>query len=531
MMHNRLERMSRSMFARTWVLTITAIFLISALILTACGQDNSATSQTKSGGTISVGLGQDVVTLDPLRSSSFVDRQIMLNMYDTLVQVDQQNNILPDLATSWSYTSPTHLIFTLRTGVKFQDKAPFNADAVAFNINRILSTPSSPRYSELSSVKSVQAVDATHVAFNLKAPFSPLLATLSDRAGMVVSPTAVKKAGANFANDPVGAGTGPFMFSSWMKSDHLIIKKNPGYWQKDAQGNKLPYLDAITYRPITNGTQRFNNLQTGTINVADSVDPTDIGMAKTAPNLVYKQIPAQSFYGIEINAKAAPLDNVHVRRAIEYGVNRQEILNTVLKNVGVVANGPVPPSSWAYDKNFVPYTYDINKAKAELALAGKPHGVSFTLLIASGSPLIAQEAQFIQAELQPAGITVIIKQETAAAEFSDAQAHNYQAGMFFWSGRPDPDGNTYTWFHTGGGLNNTQFTDPQVDSLLDAARVSNNQKERAADYQKAQQLILQDATWIFLYHGVAVQATTTNVQNFTLQSSAIINFARVYLHP
>lgn len=126
---------------------------------------------------------------------------------------------------------------------------------------------------------------------------------------------------------------------------------------------------------------------------------------------------------------------------------------------------------------------------------------------------------------------MIIKQETAAAEFSDAQAHNYQAGMFFWSGRPDPDGNTYTWFHTGGGLNNTQFTDPQVDSLLDAARVSNNQKERAADYQKAQQLILQDATWIFLYHGVAVQATTTNVQNFTLQSSAIINFARVYLHP
>lgn len=518
------------MFPQKWVLTTTAIFLISVLILTSCGEVNSTKPQTKSGGTISVGLNQDVVRLDPLLSTAYVDRQVMLNMYDTLVQVDQHNNILPDLATSWSYTSPTHLIFTLRTSVKFQDGTPFNADAVVFNINRILSTRSSPRYSELSSIKSVQAIDATHVAFILKAPFSPLLATLSDRAGMVLSPTAVKKAGANFTNDPVGAGTGPFMFSSWVKGDHLVIKKNPYYWQKDAQGIALPYLDTITYRPITNGTQRFNNLQTGTINVADSVDPTDIGMAKTLSNLVYKQIPALSFYGIEINAKAAPLDNVHVRRAIEYGVNRQEILNTVLKGVGVVANGPIPPSSWAYDKNFVPYTYNINKAKAELALAGKPHGVSFTLSIASGSPLITQEAQFIQAELQPAGITVIIKQETADAELSDAQALNYQAAMFFWSGRPDPDGDIYTWFHTGGGLNNTQLTDPQVDSLLDAARVSTIQNERAVDYQKAQQLILQDATWVFLYHGVAVQATTTNVQNFTLQSSAIINFTRVYLH-
>ncbi|HEY4388844.1 MAG TPA: ABC transporter substrate-binding protein [Ktedonobacteraceae bacterium] len=521
--------MSRYRFARKWVLTTTTILLIVALILTGCGENNTTKPQTKAGGTISVGLNQDLITLDPLLSNAYVDRQVMLNMYDTLVQVDQQNTVQPDLATSWTYTSPTRPVFTLRTGVKFQDGTPFNADAVVFNINRILSTPSSPRYSELTSVQSVQAIDASHVAFNLKAPFSPLLATLSDRAGMILSPTAIKKAGTNFANDPGGAGTGPFMFSNWVKGDHLTIKKNPYYWQKDAQGKALPYLDTITYRPITNGTQRFANLQTGTITVADSIDPTDIETAKTVPGLVYKQIPALSFYGIEINTKAAPFDNVHVRRAVEYGVNRQEILSNVLKGVGVVSNGPIPPSSWAYDKNFVPYTYNIDKAKEELALAGKPHGVSFTLLIASGSPLITQEAQFIQAELQPAGITVAIKQETAAIELSDAQAYNYQAAMFFWSGRPDPDGDIYTWFHTGGGLHNTQLTNPQVDALLDAARVSNDQKERTTDYQKAQQLILQDATWVFLYHGVAIQATSTKVQNFTLQPSAIINFARVYL--
>jgi peptide/nickel transport system substrate-binding protein len=529
MMHNIPKHVNKYKFAHKWGFTLAVLFLTASLILTGCGQNNSAATHTKSGGTLNVGLTQDIITLDPLLSSAFVDRQVMLNIYDTLVKANAQNQIVPDLATSWAYTSPTHLVFTLRTGIQFQDGTPFNADAVVFNINRILSTPSSPRYSEMTSVKSVQAIDATHVAFILRTPFSPLLATLSDRAGMILSPTVIKKEGKNLANNPVGAGTGPFMFSSWIRNDQLTIVKNPRYWQKDAQGTALPYLNSVTFHPITNGTQMFNNLQTGTINVANSVDPTDVAAAKANPNLVYKQIPALNFYGIEINTKAAPFDNVHVRRAVEYGVNRQELVNTILQGVGVVANGPIPPSSWAYDKNFEPYTYNISKAKAELALAGMPNGVTFTLLIASGSPLIAQEAELIQSELQPAGITMKIKQETAATELSDALALNYQAGMYFWSGRPDPDGDIYTWFHTGGGLNSTQLTDPQVDSLLDAARISDNQKARTADYQKAQQLILQDATWVFLYHGVAVQATTSNVKNFVLQPSAIMDFTQVYL--
>jgi peptide/nickel transport system substrate-binding protein len=530
MAHNTLERLHTYGFARKRLFAVTIIFMISVLILTACGGNNTSSSHTKSGGNINVGLSSDLTTLDPLRSTAFVERQVMSNMYDTLVQVNQQNQLLPDLATSWSYTSPLRVAFTLLTDVKFQDGTPFNADAVVFNINRILSTPSSPRYSELTSVKSVQAIDDSHVVFNLKTPFSPLVSTLAFYSGMMLSPTAVKKLGANFGSNPVGAGTGPFMFSNWVRGDHLTIKKNPYYWQKDAQGNALPYLDSVTYHPITNGNTMYANLQTGTIQVADSVDPNDIANAKSTPNLIYNQMPGLSFYGFALNTKAAPFNNVHVRRAIQYGVNRQEILNAVLKGAGVVANGPIPTSSWAYDKNFVPYTYDINKAKAELALVGNPHGISFTLLIASGSPLYAQEAQFIQAELQPVGITVQIKPETAASVFTDAATYNFQAAMLFYSGRPDPDGNMYYYFHTGGGYNCMQYSNPQVDSLLEAARASNNQQVRTADYQKAQQIIMQDAPWVFIDHGVAVQATTTNVQNFTLRQTNIMNFAQVYLN-
>ncbi len=360
--------------------TLSVIFLILAVVLVACGGSSPSTSTSKYNGNISVGVDSDIVTLDPLKSSAYVDRQVMLNIYDTLVRVDEHNAVLPDLATSWSYTSSDHtkLVFTLRTDVKFHDGTPFNADAVVFNINRILSAPTSPRASELTTVQSVQAIDASHVQFNLKKPFAPLLANLTDRAGMMLSPAAVQKIGAaNLGNGPVNAGSGPFMFSEWVKGDHLTIKRNSHYWMKDSQGGALPYLQSIRYRPITNESVMFSNLQTSNINAAEVLGPNDVPAAKSNSSLIYKQSPALSFYGIMLNTKVAPFTNVHVRRAIEWGVNRDEIVNSVLKGVGVVAQGPIPPSSWAYHSGFAPYSYNISTAKSELAQAGMS-SVSFT---------------------------------------------------------------------------------------------------------------------------------------------------------
>lgn len=503
------------------------IFII--IVLAACGGGPTTSTPSKNGGNIVVGLDSDVVTLDPLKSSALVDREAMLNIYDTLVKVNQQNVVVPDLATSWSYPSPTRLVFTLRTDVKFTDGTPFNADAVVFNIKRILSTPSSPRYSEMSTVQSAQTIDPSHVQFNLKKPFSPLLATLTDRSGMMLSPTAVQKLGTGLANGPVNAGSGPFMFSEWVKGDHLTIKRNPNYWLKDSQGNALPYLASVRYRPITNGSVMFSNLQTSNINVAQVLDPTDVAAAKSNSSLTYKQIPGLSFFGIMLNTKAAPLDNVHARRAIEWAVNRAEIVNSVLKGIGVVSQGPIPPGSWAYDSSFAPYTNNVGNAKSELAQRGTTAPLTFTLLIASGSPLNTQEAEFVQSELQQAGISMNIKQETFATLLSDTDSHNFQAALLGWSGRPDPDGNMYSWFHTGGGNNSMLYSNPQVDSLLEGARTTSDQAQRTSDYQQAQRLILQDASYVFINHGVSIQATTSNVKNFTLLPSTILDFTQVYV--
>lgn len=515
---------------RTHKLFSSLVVILSLVtVLAACGGSTTTTSTSKYGGNIKVGLDADVTTLDPLQSTSLYDRQVMLNIYDTLVRLDANNTIVPDLATSWSYPSSTQLVFTLRTDVQFQDGTPFNADAVVFNINRILNNPTAPRYSEVSSVKSVTAIDSSHVQFTLKKPFAPLLAALTDRAGMILSPTAVQKLGSGLANGPVNAGSGPFMFKEWVKGDHLTVVKNPHYWMKDTQGNTLPYLQSIRYVPITNESVMYSNLETGNINVADDLGPTEVTAAKSNSSLVYKQEPGLSFFGFMLNTKVAPLNNVHIRRAIEWGVNRPEIVNTVLKGIGVVAQGPLSPVSWAYSGSFAPYSYNITNAKSELAQGGKPGGVSFTLLITSGSPLNAQEAQFIQSELQPAGITVNIKQETFTTLLNDTSAFNFQAALIGWSGRPDPDGNMYSWFHTGGGFNDMQYSNPQVDSLLEAARATSNQSQRTTDYQQAEQIILQDASYVFINYGVNVQATATNIKNFTILPTGMMEFANVYV--
>jgi peptide/nickel transport system substrate-binding protein len=508
-------------------LSLLLLLLVAmTTVLAACSGGSTQTILSKYSGNISVGLDSDVMTLDPLKSSLLVDRQVMLNIYDTLVKINAQNVVVPNLATSWSYTAPTHLVFTLRTDVTFQDGTPFNADAVAFNINRILSTPSSPRYSEMSSVQAVQVIDASHVQFNLKKPFSPLLATLTDRAGMMLSPTAVQKLGTNRGNAPTNAGSGPFMFGEWVKGDHLIIRRNPHYWMKDTEGNSLPYLQSIRYRPILDGNARLLNLETGSIQVASGLNPNDIPASQSSSNLVYKQAPGLGFNGIVLNTKAPPFDNVHVRRAIQWGVNRQEIVKDFFKGLSIVAQGPIPTISWAYNRSFAPYTYSISIAKSELAQGGVPGGISFTLLIQIG---FSEEAQFIQAELQPAGILVNIRQETLAALLSDVETHNFQAALYGWSGRPDPDGNMYSWFHSGGGFNYMQYANPQVDALLETARASNDQTQRTQDYQQAEQLIAQDAPFVFINHWVNVEATTRNVKNVTLPPTGIFDFTSVYL--
>jgi len=454
-----------------------------------------------------------------LLSSQRVERQVYYNMYDSLVTIDSSLKIKPGLATSWQYTDPTTLQFTLRQGVKFHDGTDFNADAVKFNIDRILTAPTSPRKSELASVQSVEAPSPTTVIFHLKKPDAALLSQLVDRAGMILSPTAIQKGGADFTRNPIGAGTGPFMFVEWKRDDHLTLKKNPNYWVPGR-----PYLDELIYRPITDSNAALAALRTGDVDIAgtNAIADKDISSVKSDSSLIYKDVPGLSFGGFEIHSGGGIFADKAKRQAVAYALDRAQIIQNVFFNVHVLSNGPVPPTSWAYDPSEQIYAKpDVQKAKSMAT------GFSFNLKTPN-TPGSIQEATLIKDQLSKAGITVNIQTEEFGQVLTEAESHNFDAALVGWSGRIDPDGNMFGWFHTGGGFNDGQYSNPQVDSLLEQARSATDQATRKSLYDQAQKMLVDDVAYVFIEHGPAQEIASAKVHNFSLIADSIDRFVNVW---
>ncbi len=499
-----------------------AVAILSALVVGACGGGPSpGAGQTagtpKSGGTLKVALESELRTLDPLRSSQLVERAVYYNMYESLVAIDARLNIKPQLATEWKAPDPTTFVFTLRRGVKFHDGTEFNAEAVRFNIDRILTTPGSPRGAELSTVQSVEAKDPTTVIFHLKRPDAALLAQLVDRSGMILSPAAVRKGGADFARMPLGAGTGPFQFVEWKRDDHLTLRKNPTYWRPG-----FPYLDEIIYRPITNDDARTAALRTGDVDVAKVISGKDVVTVKADPNLSYKEMPGLSYWGVRLNRAAGPFADLAKARAFALAIDRAQLVKNVYFNVGAVSYGPIPPSSWAFD----PTEKIFDKADPAKARATAT-GFSFSLKVENRQDRI-QEATLMKDQLSKAGITANITVLEFAQLLNEAEAHKFDAALIGWSGRIDPDGNIYQFFHTGAFNNYGQYSNPKVDKLLEDARSAQDQAKRKQIYQEAQRIIVEEVAYIFTRHDPAQQITSNKVHNYLLVPDGMFRFAEVW---
>lgn len=257
-----------------WVLTF---MLAGAVLAAGCGGNkptaNDTSSAPKTGGNLNISLDADPPKLDPSFSSAFIDRQVFESLFDKLLDLKPDGTFEPKLAESWTVSEDKKAYtFKLRQGVKFHDGTDFNADAVKFNFERNLDKASSRR-SELEAVDKVTVVDPYPVKVELKQPFSPFLSVLTDRAGMVVSPEAVKKYGEDFVNHPVG--TGPFKFKDRMKGDHITLVKNENYWQKG-----LPKLDSVTYKVINDKNVALMNLKSGQIDITNKFPEKEVAGLK-----------------------------------------------------------------------------------------------------------------------------------------------------------------------------------------------------------------------------------------------------------
>ncbi len=514
------------MIGKKLVVLLSSAALLGALA--GCGSTakpvaTGGTSGPKVGGTLNVGINSDFVTLNPAMSSALIDRQAYINIFDPLLKLSPQMTIEPDLVTHWTVSNGgKRYTLYLRHGVKFQDGTPFNAQAVIYNWKWEMNPKNaSPRLSNLSLVSGLSAPNNYEVVVNLKAPFAAFLSLLTGRTGMISSPTAMQKEGSNYGLHPVG--TGPFEVVSWVKNSHLTLKRNPNYWQKGK-----PYLSKIVYTPITNPQQEYNALTTGQEDIIDSVPYQDVSQLSSNASLHYAKMTGLGYSDMELNTTKSPLNNVHNREAINYAINRQALIKLIYFGQTKPAYSQFPPSSWAYDPNLkVPFSDAL--AKEQLKKAGNPSGFSFTLL-GSNDPVTVQEMQAIQSELAKVGITMHIEPVDFTTLLTDAINGNYQADMLGWSGRPDPDQNSYAFDTTGGSFNDPRYSNPEVNTLLLQARESTSESTRAALYQKAAKIIAHQAPYIFIAYTPVIQAWSTKVHGYKAYPDDLMRFTDVWMN-
>lgn len=466
--------------------------LIAALLLAA----GLAQAQTQN---FRVGLAEDPDVLDPTLARTFVGRLVFSALCDKLFEVDEKLNIVPQLASKHSWSADNKaLTITLRPGVTFHDGEKLDAAAVKFNIERHKTMPGSNRRGELAPVTSVDVVDPMTVRLNLNAPFSPLLAALTDRAGMMVSPKAAAAAGDKFGQKPVCSG--PYKFVERVAQDRIVLERYDGYWNKGAVN-----FARLTYTPITDATVRLANLKSGQLDFIERVASSDIEKLKTDKRFKTASITEIGYQGITINlgksdrAKKNPLgSNAKVREAFELALDRKGLAQVVMDNEATVGNQWVAPNNPYYAKSVPVPKRDVAKARALLKEAGIPNP-SFTLVAPTTSD--AQRlALVVQAMTRDAGFDVKIQAAEFATSLAMADKGDFEAYVLAWSGRPDPDGNVFSFHGCKQPLNYTGYCDAETDRLLTLARTQPGQAERKQTYEQIAQRVINERGVIYLYH-------------------------------
>jgi len=472
--------------------------------------------------TLRIGLAEDPDLLDPTMARTYVGRIVFSSLCDKLVDISPELDIVPQLATEWQWTDGSKaLVMKLRQGVTFHDGEKFDAAAVKFNIERHLNLPGSNRKTEISAVKAVEIVDDHTVKLVLSAPFAPLLAQLSDRAGMMISPKAAQAAGDKFASNPVCSG--PFKFVERVAQDRIVLERFANYWNKDAIK-----FDKIVFLPITDTTVRLANLQSGGLDLIERVAATDVEAVKKDTRLKFAEITGLGYQGITTNVNNGPKaknplgQDARVRQALELSIDRTALNQVVFNGLFAAGNQWVPPGNPYYVKALGIPARDVAKAKQLLAAANAPKP-SFTMMVPT-NPETLQAAQVIQAMAAEAGFDIKIQATEFASSLDLASKGEFEAYMIGWSGRTDPDGNIYNFVSCKAppALNSPKYCNEDVDKELDAARSAGEPAERLAHYAKAAEHTLADRPLIYLWHPKWLYAMSTKVAGFTPYPDGLI---------
>jgi len=494
-------------------LRLTATTVAAATVLFAIASGPATAQQPKKGGTLNIALETDAATLDTLGISSINDRQAALIIYDTLLDIDAKGNIVPGLAEKID-ASPdaTSFKLTLRSGVKFSDGTPLDAPAVVKNFQRIMDPKNKCRCaSEVATVDTVEATAPLEVSIRMKSPSAHFPATLADIAGMVVSPAAVEKHGAEFGGNPVGAGA--FKLKEWRRGDRIVLERNEHYWRNPVN------LDEVVLRPIPDAQTRYASLQAGNIDVVFNAAARDVIDAQGKKSAQVLNPGSLGTLFIQINMTAPDVSDVRVRQAMAHAIDREAYNKALNRGLYKIANTPFGSGLAPHEQVDGYPKFDLERAKRLVADYGKP--IKLRLVISS-APASVLSGQALQQMWKKAGIETELVPTEAAQAIKDAFARNYQVMLFRWAGGTDPDKNVYQFFHSKGGINLVAFNDPEMDKLLESGRATTDKAERLKIYRQVNNRLAKDLPYLFLTYFENISLAGSSVKGLPLVPDGLL---------
>jgi peptide/nickel transport system substrate-binding protein len=499
---------------------------VAALTLVLLGAGLLSGFQWFAGGKddLSVAIGTDASTFDPHFTTDSATEVLNKNLYNNLVRFNAKMEIVPDLAQRWEVSQDgLTWTFTLREGVKFHDGTVFNAEAVKACFDRLLNEKTgSPRRSVLSMIKAIEVAGPARLKITTAYPTGSFLQQLAHPVGAIISPAGIAKFGKDLSRNPVG--TGPFRLVEWSSGDRIVMEANAGYFEG------APAVKRLVWKIVPEDSTRTMLIESGQADVAFRIPVADVARLRGKPDLGVLEGPTVMTMYVALNNSRGPLKDPRVRQAINYAVQKDVLVKDIVGGMGVVADAPISQSTWGYAR-IGAYPFDREKAKALLKQAGYPNGFELELWTPVGRYLMdRQVAENLQAQLGEVGITLKIRPWEFQALMAEVKKGQFDSVLLGWSpSTGDADQGLYPVFHSSQfppNSNRAFYSNPRVDKLLVDARLATNASVRLDLYRQAEQLIMEDAAWLFLFYPKQVVLTRASVKGVELLPTEHVLFAK-----
>ena len=533
------------MIKRRKLVALLSLALVTSMIFSACGsgsQAGSSSGQSKAGSTAAasgeakskdndlvIAMSESVLTLDPANMTSTTTISANRTLYESLLTFDKDMKIQPLLAKSYDVSKDGKTYtFHLQTGVKFTDGTDFNADAVKANIERAMNEKNNLKVRKyFAEVKEIKCPDASTVQVILSKPYSTFLNKMTNFG--IISLKAIQ-GGANLNN--TADGTGPYKLKEWVQGDHLIVVRNDSYW------GKKPTVNSLTFKVVPESGARIAMLQTGEADMIYPMPSDQIKAVDGTKNIKVESVPSNIVFYATINMSKKPFNDVRVRQAMNYVINKDAFIKVVFGGYGNHATSPMASTTQYYSKQNE-YSYNVQKAKELLKEAGYPNGFS-TSIWSDNTSDSQRGMQFINQELAQVGIKVDVQPMESAtlnAKINEAtSAADSKIQMWYCNWSPssgDADGALRALFYSKSipptNANTSYYSNAKLDSLLDQGLVESDPSKLTSIYAQAQKTIWDDAPWLFLGQPVVQYGIKSYVSNVYMLADGSINCAQAAL--